>query len=589
MKSNTRVKTPGVETQDDGSTYFADHIRDPKTTPEHEIDELLETLTAHKSEWAKLDISERLHLLDEARQELWAIRDEWVQAEINAKDIAAGSFGVAEEWVILAQIFRAIRQIESTLRDIQSQGRPVVPGQVTSGPGKRAVLNVFPQSIWDRLIFLGIKGEVWLEPGIASDEMFADQAAKYRDQDYHGKVGLVLGAGNVGMLPFCDSFQKMFVELQVVILKLNPVNAHLGPMFEKSLQSFIQRGFLAVVYGGAEQGSYLCNHPLVEEIHMTGSDKTYEAIVFGIGDEGRRRKRERQPMNTKPFTGELGNITPLIIVPGPWTQSDMSEYAKHIGSWLVANAGFACLTPRVIIQHGSWPDKNRFMDTLKNELSQYPTRKAYYPGAFQIHQDFLTAHPDAHLMGTAVGDHLPWTICSDLDPEVTDDICFRREGFGGLSAEVSLKADSIEEFLDNAVDFANNTLWGTLCAILIVHPKSLVQPGVAEAVDRAIANLHYGTVAVNMLAFYSTYFTICPWGAPPGHDIYDIQSGRGKNFNFLMLDHVEKVVVKAPFKRLDPLTIRAKRADIFARKLAAFEAYPSWPKLVGLLLAALRD
>jgi hypothetical protein len=583
MKTTARVKT-----HEDGSTYFAEHIRDSKNTPINEINAQLQTLDSHKGEWAQLDIDDRLQLLDETRQKLWAMKDDWIEAELNAKDIPPDSFGVAEEWVILAQVFRAIRQIEASLRDIQSQGRPAVPGQVTSGPGARAVLNVFPQNIWDRLIFMGIKGEVWLEPGMAANEIFDKQASRYRDESYDGGVALVLGGGNGGMLPFCDSFQKLFGDLQVVILKLNPVNAHLGPLIEKCLESFIQRGFLAVIYGSAEVGSYICNHPLVEEIHMTGSDKTYEAIVFGSGEEGRRRKLERKPVNTKPFTGELGNVTPLIIVPGPWTQSDIDEYVKHISSWLVVNAGFACLTPRVIIQHKSWSERNRFMDTLRQELSRYPTRKAYYPGSSKIHAEFLAAHPGADLMGNPEDGHLPWTICSDLDPEIKDDICFRREGFGGLSAEVALEAETIEEFLGNAVEFANNTLWGTLCAILIVHPKSMEQPGVAEAVERAVAKLHYGTVAVNMLAFYSTYFSICPWGAPPGHDIYDIQSGKGKNFNFLMLENVEKVVVKAPFKRLDPLTIRAKRAHIFAEKLTGFEASPSWPRLVGLLAAALR-
>jgi hypothetical protein len=82
---------------------------------------------------------------------------------------------------------------------------------------------------------------------------------------------------------------------------------------------------------------------------------------------------------------------------------------------------------------------------------------------------------------------------------------------------------------------------------------------------------------------------VSPWGAYPGHDIYDIQSGMGKNFNFLMLDRTEKVVVKAPFKRIDPLTVRAKKPYIFARKLASFEAFPSAMKLIDLMISAIRN
>jgi acyl-CoA reductase-like NAD-dependent aldehyde dehydrogenase len=320
---------------------------------------------------------------------------------------------------------------------------------------------------------------------------------------------------------------------------------------------------------------------------MTGSDKTYEAIVFGTGAEGRRRKSERRPLITKRFTGELGNVTPVIVVPGPWKQRDIDAYGEYIASWLVVNAGFACLTPRVIIQHESWPQRMSLSNAVRRELDQYPTRKAYYPGALEIHQDYLAAHPEAHLLGRATEDHLPWTIVPDVDHEHTNDICFKREAFCGLMAEVSLEADTIESYLESAVDFANQTLWGSLCAILVVHPKSLECPEISMAVDRAIARLRYGTVAINTLAFYATYFMVCPWGAIPGHDIFDIQSGMGKNFNFLMLDRPEKSVVKAPFTRIDPLKIGSKRVYAFAEKLAAFEAFPSWSKLVNLMVAAI--
>ena len=92
-----------------------------------------------------------------------------------------------------------------------------------------------------------------------------------------------------------------------------------------------------------------------------------------------------------------------------------------------------------------------------------------------------------------------------------------------------------------------------------------------------------------MLAFYSSFFMVCPWGAFPGHDIYDIQSGKGKNFNFLMLDRTEKVVIKAPFTRFDPLTVKAKQPYIFAEKLATFEAFPSVIKLIDVMVSALMN
>ena len=87
-------------------------------------------------------------------------------------------------------------------------------------------------------------------------------------------------------LPISDVLYRLFIANHVVILKLNPVNAYLGPLIEKGFRSLINQGFLRIVYGGAAEGTYLCNHPLVDEIHLTGSDKTFEAIIFGSGAEG---------------------------------------------------------------------------------------------------------------------------------------------------------------------------------------------------------------------------------------------------------------------------------------------------------------
>ena len=56
------------------------------------------------------------------------------------------------------------------------------------------------------------------------------------------------------------------------------------------------------------------------------------------------------------------------------------------------------------------------------------------------------------------------------------------------------------EYIDRAVAFANDTIWGTLNVTLLVHPASLRDPAVAEAVEQAVANLRYGTVAVNYWA-----------------------------------------------------------------------------------------
>src|SRR5450759_3281600 len=104
----------------------------------------------------------------------------------------------------------------------------------------------------------------------------------------------------------------------------------------------IDAGVLRLVHGASAEGGYLCHHPGVDELHITGADRTYEAIVFGTGREGADRKRRNDPVLDKPFTAELGNLTPIIVVPGRWSPSDLDYHAENIATMLTNNAGFNC-------------------------------------------------------------------------------------------------------------------------------------------------------------------------------------------------------------------------------------------------------
>jgi hypothetical protein len=156
-------------------------------------------------------------------------------------------------------------------------------------------------------------------------------------------------------------------------------------------------------------------------------------------------------------------------------------------------------------------------------------------------------------------------------------------------AETGLPASDPAEFLDRAVQFANNTLWGTLGATIIVHPRSLADRKAAAALERALANLRYGTITINHWLGYAYYFGLSPWGGYPGSDWYDVQSGIGMASNALMLEGAQKTVYRAPFHKLiDPYTVQSKRSAEFGRKFAAFDSNGSLTKFASLLWTSLR-
>jgi acyl-CoA reductase-like NAD-dependent aldehyde dehydrogenase len=556
------------------------------------MDAAVQALQSRKDAWVAFSVPERIAILDKLIQDFAAIAPRLVAACLRAKGIAEDAPTASEEWAAGSWVvLKNLRLLRQALADINTYGRPRIRGPVTTRPDGQVVAQVFPQTRYDRILLLGITAEIWMEPGVTRENLPETQAVAYHDKQHPGKVALVLGAGNVASIGPLDILYKLFVEDQVVVFKASPVNAYLGPLLEESFRALVEPGFLRVIYGGAAEGAYFCNHAGVDEIHITGSDKTFDAIVFGPGPEGAARKAQRQPLLTKRITGELGNVSPVIVVPGPWSASDMAYQAAHIVTSLTNNAGFNCNANRVIVQHAPWSQREQLLQAIRHLLAKVPPRAAYYPGAKERQQAFLAAHPEAEQFGRPGGEQLPWTLIPGVDSGNQDDICFTTEAFCSLFAETALDAASVADYIDRAVAFANEQLWGTLSATIIFHPASLKDPAVASAVERAIANLRYGTISVNDWTGTGFALGVTTWGAFPGHNIDNIQSGTGVVHNTLMFSRPQKSVLRVPFRSaLTPpwFVTQGRVAQKLFPKLCRFEASPSPWKLPSLMWAAMR-
>jgi aldehyde dehydrogenase (NAD(P)+) len=140
--------------------------------------------------------------------------------------------------------------------------------------------------------------------------------------------------------------------------------------------------------------------------------------------------------------------------------------------------------------------------------------------------------------------------------------------------ETALDAADAADFLPRAVDFANERLWGTLNATLVVPRRTDDQ-----AVEMAIGDLRYGVVAVNASPAMVFAFGAPPWGAYPGSDSRDIQSGNGFVHNTPMLEGIEKVVMR------HPLTTFPKPAYFRSHRTAESA---SWLRAPGVVATAMR-
>ena len=542
----------------------------------------LEDLQASKQTWAELPIHERIDFLNQVKTGVYSIENLWVAAGMQAKGTRPETVGEGEEWFTISVVYRYIRYLRKTLIDIQKRGAPQLPGKLC---WKRAGLwqvDLLPANWHDRLALLGVRGEAWVTDSFMGAA--PPVAAFYRQEKPVGRVALILAAGNLPSLVVNDALHKLFVEGQVVLLKTNPVNAYIGDVLAEAFRALIGRNYIRIVDGGGEIGAQLSQDSRVDELHLTGSERTFNAVTYGNGPKGEERRRQKQPILHKRFTAELGNISPVIIVPGPWSKRDLRKQAQKIGSWLVPNAGFNCVTPRVLIQMKDWEHRDRLNKEIASFLDSLDTRKAYYPHAKSLYQEFSQHHPEARRLGSPTDDHLPWTFIPDLDSEKADEICFNAEAFLGLFGETGIAARSPVEYIERAVEFTNERLRGSLCASIIIHPTSLKDPAIARAIDKAIADLRYGSVVVNHWGALAYYAAIAPWGAYPGHPQHDIHSGVGKVHNPLMLDEAEKSVFYAPFVSFpDPYMAHASRNYRYFRQDTRYQHNPTTRNLIKRL------
>ena len=556
------------------------------------LDRAVETLAAGKQRWAERSVADRLDLLYACRRAWVRVAPEMVRAGCLAKGLDPDAPESAEEWLSgPLSIVRNIRLLIQSLEQIRDEGRPALRrGAIWRLANGALAVNVFPRHTFERLFYPGVQIDVWMEPGLDEDHLHETRAGVYRaDAPREGRLALVLGAGNVASIGPMDALHKLFVESQAAIVKMHPVNAYLGPFVERGFRPLIDAAALRVVYGDAAEGSHLVHHPDVDEIHITGSAAVHDRIVWGeTAGEQATRRAAGTPKVTKRVTSELGCVTPVIVVPGRWTDAEIGYHADNVATMVALNASCNCNAAKLIVTWKDWPQRRVFLDRLAQILAALPPRQAYYPGSLAKYDRFGHAHPEARALGPRGPTTLPFTTIFDVDPQRTDDIAFTEEAWCPILAETALAADDAAHFLEAAVSFCNDTVQGTLSCVLLADPDARVRLG--SRFDAAVAALRYGTVAVNHWSAMSYVLAVAPWGAFPGHTLASVGSGLGVVHNTLMLPRPQKTVLWGPFTSWPRPAwfVTHRRRHEVARRMVPFEASPAAWRVPGIGLAALR-
>jgi acyl-CoA reductase-like NAD-dependent aldehyde dehydrogenase len=526
-------------------------------------------------DFARAPLSRKIAALAEVRTRLGARGHELARLGCEAKGISGRPGAFAEELLAGAVIIqRYVRLLGESLTQIRERGAPLLgDDRVRRLPSGEVSVQVMPHSLADRLLFMPYHIDVRLAADVDAADVRSAQASFYRAQAPEGTVSAVLGAGNVASIPALDLLHECFVAGRACVLKMSPVNAYLGKIFEHVFAPVVELGGLGIVYGGVEAGKALLGSEHVEHVHMTGSIETHDAIVWGPpGAERAERMRSGRPLLQKSITSELGNISPVLVVPAKYTERELDDVAESIAGMLFNNASFNCNAAKLLVLPVHLAES--ITSRLERLFEAQPPRMAYYPGAQARYAALTAKHGAGRVWKAPAGDgQLPWTLLLGLTPE-SGAASFQLEPFCPLLSVVELDESDVEGFLERAVRFLNDEVWGTLNAMLFVPSSVEGDASVEAAVSRAIDELRYGTVAVNYWPAIGYGTGTPPWGGHPSATLQDAQSGIGFVHNALMLEKIRKVVLRGPLRSFPKQFYYPshRQLDPLARGLFAFES-----------------
>ena len=443
--------------------------------------------------------------------------------------------------------------------------------------------KVFPNNFTERITFPFIDAKV-----IFNKSMSFDDINKYRGfskrYDIDPSITLVLGAGNFSSIPYLDVLYHLITRKSVILLKLNPVNEYLKPVFEKVFRNFIERGYIIVTTGNIDESKYMASHPGINHIHLTGSDKTFEDIVYGRElTEKERKSKSLTKINNKPITSELGNVTPIIIHPGKWSTSDIKYQARKIVTAKLNNNGFNCIAAQVVVLPDGWGQTDTLIKFVKHYMSKAKERKAYYPESIErlekLEKDKGYERVNAL---SCVTPHLTREIKAyskfEIDEVWSSTIYFKK-----------IEYTSVEDFANKAIDYCNDELWGNLGVSVIIkdHDRKFNK----HITNLYIEKLNYGTVAVNEWAAIGYIIPQLPWGGFPGNRDNDIQSGQSVVHNSMLFESPLKGVVNTKFRIsriIDPPWFATnKRARRLFKNLTYYQINNTNINFLKLIFAAL--
>jgi len=541
-----------------------------------EIDRNINTLRVNSKEFAQISNTKLISLFEESIKNIQGIAYYWATVGSQNKGVE-DTIAEGEEWLggPFASVF-GMQYYMETLKDINK------PLKTDSYNDSLNTYKVFPNNILEKIFFPFISAEVKFNKNISFKEFeeYRGYAMRYKHEP---AITLVLGAGNVSCIPLLDTIYHLVAKRSVVYIKLNPVNDYLLPVFEKVFENFIALGYVVVSKGSLEESQYMVSHKGIDHIHLTGSDETYEHIVYGkkLSDDEKKLKTLNK-INNKSFSSELGNVTPIIIHPGKWTNSELKFQARKIITAKLNNGGFNCISAQIVILPDGWKHTDKLMNYVKHYMKKVDDRFSYYPKSIDVLNNLEKDKSYERLNDESCATpHLSREIKAYSKYETSEiwgtSIYFKK---------IDFKNDT--DYANKVIDYCNDTLWGNLGVTVLIKKHNNKRN--KSITNIYVNNLKYGTVAINEWSAIGFIIPALPWGGYPGNKDNDIQSGKDFVHNSLFFESVQNGIVYSKFRMsniIDPLWfVTNKKGKKVFKNLTYFQIDKSIINFIKLAFSA---
>ena len=86
------------------------------------------------------------------------------------------------------------------------------------------------------------------------------------------------------------------------------------------------------------------------------------------GPDRDRRKADGDPLLRVPISSELGNVSPVAILPFDYSDDELWFIARNVATMVANNGSFNCNAAKLLITARDWPQRAAFLDAVREVL-----------------------------------------------------------------------------------------------------------------------------------------------------------------------------------------------------------------------------